>query len=135
MHKLGPPSGYDALLIADSGRVAIQVVPILRKNGGTTTQILGTELWNAEPFIAQNPVMRGALFASVSDTLYTQLAAGNEMLVIQADGEIPTRVHDKIWVKLIPETCHLFDAQGLAVERGRRHPLADLRRNTGRKAS
>ena len=32
-------------------------------------------------------------------------------------------------------TCHLFDAQGLAVERGQRHPLADLRRTTGRKAS
>ena len=60
--------------------------------------------------------------------LYTQLGGGGEMLVIQADGEIPTRVHDKIAVKLNPETCHLFDAQGLAVERGQRHPLADLRR-------
>ena len=60
--------------------------------------------------------------------LYTQLAAGSEMLVIQADGEIPTRVHDKIAVRLNPATCHLFDAQGLAVARGERHPLADLRR-------
>ena len=67
--------------------------------------------------------------------LYTQLGDGGEMLVIQADGEIPTRVHDKIAVKLNPETCHLFDAQGLAVERGQRHPLADLRRASGRKAS
>jgi multiple sugar transport system ATP-binding protein len=65
--------------------------------------------------------------------LYTQLAAGGEMLVIQADGEIPTRVHDRIAVRLNPATCHLFDAQGLAVERGERHPLADLRR--ARKAS
>ena len=67
--------------------------------------------------------------------LYTQLAAGSEMLVIQTDGEIPTRVHDKIAVKLSPATCHLFDAAGLAVERGERHPLADVRRTAGRKAS
>jgi multiple sugar transport system ATP-binding protein len=66
--------------------------------------------------------------------LYTQIAPG-EMLVIQADGEIPTQVHERIAVKLNPATCHLFDAQGLAVERGQRHPLADIRRTTSRKAS
>jgi multiple sugar transport system ATP-binding protein len=66
--------------------------------------------------------------------LYTQLGPG-EMIVIQADGEIPTRVHDRISVKLDPATCHLFDAQGLAVERAERHPLADMRRPTARKAS
>jgi multiple sugar transport system ATP-binding protein len=68
--------------------------------------------------------------------LYTQLGGG-EMLVIQADGEIPTRVHERIAVKLNPATCHLFDAQGLAVERAERHPLADMRRPTAavRKAS
>ena len=52
--------------------------------------------------------------------LYTQLGDG-EMLVIQADGEIPTRVHDKIMVKLDPPTCHLFDAAG---PRGRAGPSA-----------
>jgi multiple sugar transport system ATP-binding protein len=67
--------------------------------------------------------------------LYTQIGGGGEMLVIQADGEIPTRVHDRIAVKLDPGTCHLFDAQGLAVERGQRHPLADMRRTRTRKAS
>ena len=67
--------------------------------------------------------------------LYTQLVGGSEMLVIQADGEIPTQVHDKIAVKLNPATCHLFDAAGLAVERPERHPLADIRRTTSRKAS
>ncbi|MFO1073956.1 MAG: sn-glycerol-3-phosphate ABC transporter ATP-binding protein UgpC [Geminicoccaceae bacterium] len=66
--------------------------------------------------------------------LYTQLADG-QMLVIQADGEIPTRVHEKIAVKLNPVTCHLFDGAGLAVERAERHPLADVRRMAGRKAS
>src|SRR5918998_918028 len=61
--------------------------------------------------------------------LYTQLASG-EMMVVQADGEIPTRAHERIAVKLNPVTCHLFDGNGLAVERAQRHPLADMRRPT-----
>jgi len=67
--------------------------------------------------------------------LYTQVA-GSDMIVVQADGEIPTRVHDRIAVRLDPVTCRLFDAQGLAVERAHRHPLADMGRPTmARKAS
>ncbi len=68
-------SSYDALLIADSGRVALQIAPILRKNGGGSARLLGTELWNAEPSLASNPALRGAWFASVSDGLYRQLVA------------------------------------------------------------
>jgi multiple sugar transport system ATP-binding protein len=67
--------------------------------------------------------------------LYTQLASG-EMMVVQADGEIPTRAHERIAVKLNPVTCHLFDGNGIAVERAQRHPLADMRRPTAaRRAS
>ncbi|HET6470157.1 MAG TPA: sn-glycerol-3-phosphate ABC transporter ATP-binding protein UgpC [Geminicoccaceae bacterium] len=66
--------------------------------------------------------------------LYTQLGDG-VMLVIQADGEIPTRVHDRIRVGVNPAACHLFDGTGAAVERAARHPLADMTRPTARKAS
>jgi multiple sugar transport system ATP-binding protein len=66
--------------------------------------------------------------------LYTQLTDGS-MLIVQADGEIPTGVHERISIKLDPATCHLFDAEGLAVERIQRHPLANLRRLPTRKAS
>ncbi|BBD00694.1 hypothetical protein YGS_C1P1949 [Sphingobium sp. YG1] len=72
--KLQASSSYDALLIADSGRVALQVAPIVRKNGGATARLLGTELWNTDTALAASPVLRGAWFASVSDTLYRQLA-------------------------------------------------------------
>lgn len=72
--KLQASSSYDALLIADSGRVAMQIVPVVRKNGGANAQILGTELWNTESAIAASPVLRGAWFASVSDAFYRQLA-------------------------------------------------------------
>jgi multiple sugar transport system ATP-binding protein len=66
--------------------------------------------------------------------LYTQLE-DRSMVVIQADGEIPTSVHERIAVKLDPATCHLFDASGLAIERTHRHPLANIRRTSGRRAS
>jgi branched-chain amino acid transport system substrate-binding protein len=73
--KLGLSGSYDAILIADSGRVALQIVPSIRRNGGGTAKILGTELWNTEGSLAHSPAMNGAWFASVSDSLYTQLAS------------------------------------------------------------
>ena len=63
--------GYQAVLIADSGRIAAQAAPLLRRMG--PTQILGTELWNAEPTLAATPAMSGAWFASVPDGMYRQL--------------------------------------------------------------
>lgn len=72
--KLSASSSYDALLIADSGRIAVQIVPLVRKRGGDSVRILGTDLWNVEGSLAKNPVMQGAWFASVSDGFYNQLA-------------------------------------------------------------
>jgi len=70
-----PAKPYDAILIADGGRVALQAAPLVRKApGGADAQILGTELWNTESSLAGNPALRGAWFAAVSDQLYGQLA-------------------------------------------------------------
>ncbi|MGO4525970.1 ABC transporter ATP-binding protein [Microvirga sp. 2MCAF35] len=66
--------------------------------------------------------------------LYAQVNDGT-MLIVQADGEIPTSVHERIAIKLDPVTCHLFDGDGVAIERVQRHPLANLRRLPTRKAS
>ena len=57
------------------------------------------------------------------------------MIIVQADGEIPTRVHERIAVQLDPVTCHLFDAQGLADRARQRHPLADIGRADWRRGS
>ncbi|SCW37710.1 amino acid/amide ABC transporter substrate-binding protein, HAAT family (TC 3.A.1.4.-) [Sphingobium faniae] len=73
--KLQASSSYDALLIADSGRAALQIAPVVRKNGGANARLLGTELWNTDHALASSPVLRGAWFASVSDGLYRQLAS------------------------------------------------------------
>lgn len=66
---------YDAVLIADSGRIAVQAVPLLRRSGGASAKVLGTELWNTESAITTMAPLQGAWFASVSDNLYNQLAA------------------------------------------------------------
>ena len=75
INKMAQSSAYDAVLIADSGRVALQAVPIIRRSGGATAKIIGTELWNTESTLSQSAAMQGAWFASVSDSLYTRLAA------------------------------------------------------------
>jgi ABC-type branched-subunit amino acid transport system substrate-binding protein len=72
--KLAASSSYDALLIADVGRIALQAAPLVRANGGASARILGTELWNAETGLTASTALRGAWFASVSDGLYRTLS-------------------------------------------------------------
>jgi multiple sugar transport system ATP-binding protein len=66
--------------------------------------------------------------------LYTQIADG-VMLVVQADGENATRVHDRIQVVIDGRLCHLFKQDGSAVRRARRHPLADIKDPTAHAAA
>jgi len=63
---------FDAVLIADSGRIAIASAPLIRKSNGAAVRILGTELWNTEPSLNNSPAMAGAWFASVDDALFRQ---------------------------------------------------------------
>ena len=63
---------FDAVLIADSGRIAMTSAPLIRKAEGAGVRILGTELWNTEPSLNNWPAMAGAWFASVDDTLFGQ---------------------------------------------------------------
>ena len=72
--RMANTSPYDAVLIADSARVAVQAAPLIRARGGGSARLLGTELWNAEGALAINPGLRGAWFASVSDGVYSQLS-------------------------------------------------------------
>ena len=69
----GSTAGFDALLIADSGRIALVAAPLLDKAVAGRTQLLGTELWNTEPGLAKAPAMSGAWFASVPDGTFQQL--------------------------------------------------------------
>jgi ABC-type branched-subunit amino acid transport system substrate-binding protein len=70
------PLPFQALLIADAGSVAAQLMPVLAKFGVTpgAAIVLGTELWNNEPALANVVPLRGALFASVSDDRFRKMA-------------------------------------------------------------
>lgn len=72
--RLGRASPYQAVLIADSGATSATAIPIIRRSGGPTAQVLGTDLWNTESALAASPALQGAWFASVSDGLYRQYA-------------------------------------------------------------
>nr|WP_167073663.1 penicillin-binding protein activator [Sphingomonas vulcanisoli] len=66
---------YDAVLIADSGRVAVMAAPLIRSHGGQDARLLGTELWNAETGLNAAATMAGAWYASVDDAMFQSLAA------------------------------------------------------------
>lgn len=74
--KLGSAGAIDAVLIADSGKIALSAVPALRKNGQKDAKILGTDRWNVETSLTSNAAMRGAWYASVPDGNYVKFAAG-----------------------------------------------------------
>ena len=68
--RLASFGSYDAVLIAESGRVAAAVAPLLRATG---PRILGTELWSAEEGLGATGALRGAWYAAPSDTMFDQL--------------------------------------------------------------
>jgi branched-chain amino acid transport system substrate-binding protein len=71
--KLGR-SPYQAILIAGSADGAVTAAPIIRRNGGRTAKLLGTELWNTDSSIGARAALAGAWFASVPDNYYRQYA-------------------------------------------------------------
>ena len=58
--------------------------------------------------------------------LYIRVA-GQPLVVAQAAGNDTTRVHEQVTLRIEPETCHLFDAEGRALTHLARHPLAEMR--------
>jgi branched-chain amino acid transport system substrate-binding protein len=73
--RMAQNSPYQAVLIADGGTTAATAVPLIRRSGGGSARVLGTELWNSEAAIATKAPLNGAWFASVSDDLYRQFGA------------------------------------------------------------
>ena len=71
--KLGSAGAWDALLIADSGRVAATVAPNLRNSSSPNARILGTELWATEADLGRTAALRGAWFAAPSEAMFDQL--------------------------------------------------------------
>lgn len=71
--RLNGQTGYDAVLIADNGRIAPAAAALIRAGSSREARILGTELWKTETNLGASTAVRGAWFASVSDTMFNQL--------------------------------------------------------------
>jgi ABC-type branched-subunit amino acid transport system substrate-binding protein len=71
--RLRTKGGYEAVLIADGGRISAAAAPVLRAQEANP-QILGTELWSGESVVGLTPAMRGALYSAVADTRFRQFA-------------------------------------------------------------
>jgi multiple sugar transport system ATP-binding protein len=54
--------------------------------------------------------------------LYVRIAGG-DTLVVQTDGDNPSRTHDRAFIHINGDLCHLFDQNGEAVPKARRHQL------------
>lgn len=69
--RLKTKGGYDAVLIADSGKFAAMAAPQLKAAG---VHILGTDLWSGDLTISKTPALRGAWFAAISDARFGRFA-------------------------------------------------------------
>jgi len=72
--RLRVKGGFDAVLIADGARFAVQAAPLLKPAGAASPRILGTELWSGEASIGTTPALRGAIFSAISDSRFRQFA-------------------------------------------------------------
>lgn len=84
-----------ALLIGDSGRIALMAAPAA--NG---TRLLGTELWNGDAAIAKSPAMRGAWFAAVSDKRFGQFEQSYRTRFGAAPSRLATLGYDSVLLTL-----------------------------------
>lgn len=64
---------FDAVLIADSGRIAAMAAPALKGSKGGP-RLLGTELWSGDSAVVASPALAGAWYSSVADTRFRQFA-------------------------------------------------------------
>ncbi|MFN3456019.1 MAG: penicillin-binding protein activator [Novosphingobium sp.] len=109
---------FDALLIADGSRIALQAGPL----AGKGVKLLGTELWSGEGAIAKSPAMRGAWFAAVSDGRFGQFEKSYTSRFGATPSRLATLGYDSVLLTLnvartwkpgttFP-TAKLYDPQG-----------------------
>ena len=68
--RLKTKGSFDAVLIADSGRIAALAAPALPQ----APKFMGTELWANDKTLGRTPALRGAWYAAAPDTRFNQLA-------------------------------------------------------------
>jgi ABC-type branched-subunit amino acid transport system substrate-binding protein len=71
--RLKAAGNFDAVLVADGGRIAALAAPAL-KGGKTPVRVLGTELWSGDGAVVGNAALAGAWFSAVPDARFRQFS-------------------------------------------------------------
>lgn len=72
--RLAQASNFDAVLIADTGRVAGQAAAVLRPRPASPLRILGTELWSGDGEVTRIAALRGAWFSAIPDARFRRFS-------------------------------------------------------------
>lgn len=97
--RLTDHGGYDAVMIADSGRIAAEAAAPL-KHGNPSARLLGTELWSGEAIVAATPALRGAWFSAVPDRRFGQFAESYRKRFGSTPHRIATLGYDSVLMTL-----------------------------------
>lgn len=71
--RLNAEAPYDAVLIADNGKIAMSAAATIRTGPSRQARILGTELWRSETGLTASAPMRGSWFAAAPENMFSQL--------------------------------------------------------------
>ena len=71
--RLNSAAPYQAVLVADNGKIAISAAATIRTGRSRSARILGTELWRSETALTASAPMRGAWFAAAPENMFEQL--------------------------------------------------------------
>jgi len=74
IRTLNGQGNYDAVLIADGGRIAVAAAPQIKAGPSKNARILGTELWSTDRDLYKTAALRGAWYAAPADNLFNQFA-------------------------------------------------------------
>ncbi|MDE2403406.1 MAG: penicillin-binding protein activator [Sphingomonadales bacterium] len=97
--RLKARGAFDAVLIADGGRIAALAAPVL-KAGAPGLRILGTELWSGDPVVVKTPALTGAEFAALSDARFARFAQSYRARFGAAPYRIATLGYDSVLLTL-----------------------------------
>ncbi len=120
--RLKAKGGFDAVMIADSGRFAVMAAPQFRSAKVPGPRLLGTELWSGDNATLTSPLLRGAWYSALSDARFGRFAESYKARFGEAPHRISTLGYDSVLLTLrvardwkpgsLFPTAKLYDPQG-----------------------
>ena len=120
--RLRDKGGYEAVLIADGGRMSALAAPVLKAAGNSGVRLLGSELWSGESLVTSSPALAGAWYSAISDSRWRQFTDSYRNRFGTPPFRIATLGYDSVLLTLrvarewrpgtVFPTARLFDPDG-----------------------